>query len=74
MTRFSKRKPDTVMVKDRKLICPVFRVFRMHLCILVQGLRPFIKRIHHENLPDILSDKLARPNDGAGNQASEFPL
>jgi len=23
MTRFSKRKPDTVMVKDRKLICPV---------------------------------------------------
>ncbi len=23
MTRFSKRKPDTVMVKDRKLVCPV---------------------------------------------------
>ena len=23
MVRFSKRKPDTVMVKDRKLICPV---------------------------------------------------
>lgn len=23
MTRFSKRKPDTVMVKNRKLFCPV---------------------------------------------------
>ena len=23
MARFSKRKPDTVIVKDRKLICPV---------------------------------------------------
>jgi hypothetical protein len=23
MARFSKRKPDTVIVKDRKLVCPV---------------------------------------------------